>query len=219
MVVEIIGLAGSGKSTLAGALCNHDERIVAGRRFAPAALNNMPFFIRHLLWSLPPLVLQSCGGRRITGREVKRMITLQGWHGVLQRQAAGNDVAIILDQGPIFKLTNLHGFGPEWFRRQRFESWWNRMFRRWASVLDAVIWLDAPRDVLIERIHSRGTWHSLQGKSAAATEDFLSTYHKSSQHVISRLLTNNQFDVLRFDTSRQSSQQIADTALELLQLS
>lgn len=146
------------------------------------------------------------------------MITLEGWHRVLNRQAQTNHSAIILDQGPIFKLANLYGFGPDWLKSANFAHWWDRMFAKWAAVLNMVVWLDAPRDTLVQRIRSRGSWHAVQEQSAIDAENFLSTYQASCEHVVSRLLANSPFQVLRFDSSRESPPQIASEVLAALKL-
>ncbi len=218
LMVEIVGLAGSGKSTLANALSEYDDRIVTAERFVPTAPQNMPFSIHHLLRSLPPLVLHARNGRPITRREIKGMLSLEGWHRVLRRQAARNHAAIILDQGPIFKLANLHGFGPEWLKCRSFANWWDRMFTQWAAALTTVVWLDAPRDILVQRILSRSSWHAVKEQSASEAVNFLSTYQMSCEHVVSSLLANSPIQVLRFDTSHQSPGQIASDVLAALEL-
>lgn len=202
-MVEILGLAGSGKSTLAKALCDRDDRLVAGRRFNPTELGNIPSCLRDLIRTIPTLVPPERKGRRLTRREIKVMLALQGWRRVLQRQAAITNGVIVLDQGPVFKLANLYGFGPEWLKQDNFGPWWDHMFNQWSAVLDMVVWLDAPREVLVQRIRARRTWHAVKEKSVDEAEDFLATYQASCEHVVSRLARDNLFTILRFDTSRQ----------------
>lgn len=217
--VEIVGLAGAGKSTLTNTLCKSGKRVVVADRFRPTALRNMPFSVSYLLCSLPPLVLRGRIRRPMTRSELKRMISLKGWQRVLRRQASVNDAAIVLDQGPVFKLANLHGFGPEWLKRESLSDWWDHMFKQWAAVLDIIIWLDAPRDILVQRIHARRTWHAVKEKSGDEVTDFLSTYQLSCEHVVSNLVARRPIQVIRFDTSRRSPRQIAGDVLAALTLS
>jgi deoxyadenosine/deoxycytidine kinase len=136
--------------------------------------------------------------------EIKKMIYVSGWHSVLMQQSMNHNKVIVIDQGAIFKMAMLHGFGPPRLKSQSFDKWWNQAFTQWACVLDVVIWLNAPDETLIERIQTRNKEHKLQNSSSQAAWSFLAKYRSSLASVISKLSAHNKLRILNFDTHCQS---------------
>ncbi len=141
------------------------------------------------------------------------MVYLQAWHHVLERQVSNNGTVIVLDQGPVFKLAWLYELGRESLKSQNFERWWDSMLKQWATIMDMVVWLDAPDVVLLERIHTRNCWHIVKGKSGQEAYEFLARYRTSYEHIITRLTANRGPTLLRFDTHQKSVDQIVDKVL------
>ena len=144
------------------------------------------------------------------------MIYLKGWRYVLGRQASSNDIVTVLDLGPVFRLARLREFGPEITKSQRFEKWWNNVLCQWATLLDLIIWLDAPNAVLLERIHARKRWHAIKDQSEQGAYEFLARYRTCYEEIIAALASYGGSKVLRFDTSRESLQEVAERVLGAL---
>lgn len=213
LMVELIGPAGAGKSTLARALRHRDRRILTAARFRVGRLDYMPFFVSNALLLLPTILRQSRHGRRLAWSEIKMMVYLTAGNRLLRRQASNHAAVVILDQGPVFQLAQLHGFGPENINSEGFEQWWASVLDRWASALDMVIWLDAPDVVLLERVHTRGKWHRVKNESEQEAREFLARYRASYEQMISALTANGGPRVLRFDTAQESLDRMADDLL------
>ena len=162
---------------------------------------------------LPTFLRQTQHGRRFAWHESKMMVYLTGWHQVLRRQTLNHGTVFILDQGPVFQLAQLHGFGPENINSERFEEWWASVLDQWASTLDMVIWLDAPDAVLLERIHTRSKWHLVKNESEQEAREFLARYRASFEQMISALTADGGPRVLRFDTQQESMDRVVDNLL------
>ena len=129
----------------------------------PRTWRNLPFYARNLLASLPVLArmgLPTLPEGHISREPIASVAILNGWSmtfsaGRAKPARAPTDAPrlILLDQGPLYMLAELHGRGPLGLLRQT--QWWDAMYTRWAGVLDGVVRLDADDAVLIPRC--RGT--------------------------------------------------------------
>ena len=142
------------------------------------------------------------------------MVYLKGWPRVLRQQVARSGMIVLLDHGPIFKLSTLYAFGPERLRSQAFKKWWNDMFKEWAVLLDMVVWLDAPNPVLETRINHRDQRHMVKGKPEQEAREFLERYRKSYEQTLAKLTANGGPTLVQFDTSQTSIEQIAENVLD-----
>jgi len=218
LIVELIGPAGAGKTTLSHALCYRSEKIQIGAEIELRKLRYSTIFVWNALMLLPVILHQWRRSRWFTWEEIKYLVYLMGWPRVLMRQAAHNDTVILLDHGPVFKLATLNAFGPEEFKDQSLDIWWNDMFKQWASTLDIVVWLDAPDPILEKRINSRLQRHMVKGKSEAEVLQFLERYRTSYEQVLAKLKTHGGPALLRFDTSQTTLEQVADQVLQSIDL-
>lgn len=215
-IVEIIGLAGTGKSTLSSALYRQNGKFLASERLGFKKVKHRFFFIEQVFLMLPMFLRQPRNGRGFSRTDIKKMVYLNGWHRVLKRQGSNNDAIIVVDQGPIFKLATLYEFGPDKLKDQRFNEWWDQLFKQWASTVGLVIWLDGSDDILIERICSRDSWHMAKELSTHEVRNFLSEYRMAYDYVMSRLISIEDIPIIRIDTSYQSSEDIVDQVLSSL---
>ena len=126
------------------------------------------------------------------------------------------EAAVLLDHGPVFKLATLREFGPEKLSANGFETWWNNIFKQWASTLDMVVWLDAPDSVLEKRINSREQRHLVKGKTGSEVVHFLGRYRSSYEKILDQLKTHDGPRLLQFDTSRTSLEQVAEEILSVI---
>ena len=221
VVAEIVGPAGAGKSTLTQVLRERDGTMRTGLS----------------VWGLPPTLLclnavlslpRFVGLYRSRGRirrdEVKLIVRLSALHQLLGRESSKSYRTLLLDEGTIFALVKLLAFGDNAKsngngngRSNHLDAWTQSLLNRWARRLDAVIWLDAPDEVLAERIRSRGKSHRVKDKSDAEIFAFLARYRESYERVISELNARHGLKVIRFSTEHYSLEEMADQILAGMQ--
>jgi shikimate kinase len=183
-IVELVGLAGVGKSTLA-------RELVAGRpdlqlglplsrlRSARAQAEAVRPFVM-------PYLRHAAGTAWFPRYQVRGLGYLQAWRRSLDQVPEG--VAyVVLDHGPLFWLTTLDALGPRLTSTAAFRRWWHRTLDDWAGLLDVVVWLDAPDELLMQRIRARAQRHVLLGASDHDSEVFLARYRASYELVREQL--------------------------------
>lgn len=215
LVVELTGPAGAGKTTLSQAMGRRSPSVTVAAKPNAAFLRDGAFFVRNGLRLVPTyLRLYQIGVGWLTWRDIARMAILKGWHRTLRPKTQNAGSIVVLDHGPAFMLAQLHGFGPDCLRSQRARTWWDEMYRQWAAVLDAVVWLDAPDEVLLERIHTREKRHAVKGKLEREARDFLAQYRAAYETVLSRLVADGAGPrLLCINTGRQAPEEVVDRML------
>jgi shikimate kinase len=213
LVLELVGPAGAGKTTLSRTLCQRDPRMVAGLRVGKARQARLT--LQHSAALLPTFLRRHRSDRWFNRAELRAMAYLAGWPEVLGRDAPEPRVTL-LDHGPVFRLAVLREFGPALTRSGAFERHWSLELERWGALLDRVVWLDASDDVLMERIRQREQDHGVKEGSDEAVRAFLGRYRTRLEDVLGRLSKAGGPTALRFDTARQSSEQIAASVLSVL---
>lgn len=216
LLVEIIGPAGAGKTTVLHALRNRHESIQPG--LGLSRFNKIPFFISNTFSMLPTYLRHYRGSRWFTWRESRSMVYLQAGLHVLQKKQPDRRVVTLLDHGPLYRLATLTEFGPAMSTSRRYRQWWAKMFRRWAATLDMIIWLDAPNATLLERIRDRERWHMIKEEGDTEANEFLTRYRRTMERLIAETVTDQTQPLLRFDTSQEPVEEIADRVLERLLL-
>ena len=211
LVLEIAGPAGAGKTTLVSALRQRDDTIVAGVQLS--RLIYLPFFVSNMPFLLAAFLGQRRKSRWFSWSELRAMVYLKAWLHVLSRQASDQHTMTLLDHGPLFRLAWLHAFGPELVKSRGFERWSEDVLSRWAARLDLVVWLDAPDEVLVERIEDRDRWHVVKGKPEQEAYRFLARCRASFDHIMSQAAAHDGPTVLRFDTQRETLEQIVEKVL------
>lgn len=211
-VVELVGPAAAGKSSLIRALTQSNERFTVGVGLRRRRIGHILNFLGNALLLLPIFLRQYRNDRWFTWEEIKMLVYLKGWHHGLRRQAANGSITLV-ENSPIFKLTRLHAFGPENMKGQDFDNWWASMLKRWGNTLDMLIWLDAPDEILINRVHARGRWHEVMDMSGQEANEFLARYRQSYDRIIPALTANYDLKLIRLDTQQESLGQMRDKVL------
>lgn len=141
------------------------------------------------------------------------MVYLKAGLHVLRQQVLNNDRVTILDHGPIYRLAFLRALGPEITTSQSYKSWWTTLLNQWITTLDILIWLDAPNAVLLKRIRTRDSKHTIKEKCEQEACEYLIHYRTFLAQIIAESVTNRQVTLLRFDTNQESVEQMVDKIL------
>jgi hypothetical protein len=210
-IVEIVGPAGAGKTALYHELSRGSSSIYPGNFPDVRKLSTAPFFLRNgLQISTSLLSLSQHNTRKLTRREFAWLSILYGWPDILRKELKNKHQTIILDQGPVYLLTETCEFGPEYLRAQKAESLRQDLYSRWANTLNMIIWLDAADIDLLNRIRRRDKAHIVKDESVETTYEFLARFRKAYARTISNLTARHQdLKILRFDTSKKTPEEIA----------
>jgi hypothetical protein len=211
--IELVGPAGSGKSTLYRALAAQCERVTPGVPFG--GLGHVRLGLRHAAQLLPAWL--ASGDRWLGEKELRSMNYVVGWAEGLERGAAEGTLAVF-DHGPIFRLARLRAFGPRLVESAAFARWAEAAVARWARLLDALVWLDAPDALLAARIDGRDEEHRMKGGAAGDTQRFLARYRAAYDALLSQLAAAGAPAPIRVDTSREAPAAIAERLLATLGL-
>lgn len=211
LIVEIMGPAAAGKTTLIRMLCSDGDEIRSG--IEVASLRSAGVFTAKAASFLPMWLLRRPRGRWFTWREVKSLAFLDLWYREVERGRPRGVLAALLDHGPLYRLTALRAFGPEMVRSERFERWWLGAFDRWKRTVDIVVWLDAPDELLLERVERRGHWYLSADRSIEEKRAFLGRYRAALMGMLEGFAEDGP-KVLRFETERTPARELADRVLE-----
>lgn len=203
-VVELAGPAGAGKTTVARALVGS----LPGARLGspPGRLAT----VRSLVPAAPVLLASRsvvAPGRWWSEAELRSVGYLLAWQRQLRDTATGEP--LLLDHGPVFRLAMLVAGRPQALRHPVFGPWWQRTATAWATLLDAVVVLDAPTDELIARIEARPREHRVQGLDLREAERFVDAYRAAFGKVL-RVVSDEGTPVVRVDTTAPP-EAVADT--------
>jgi len=213
--VELVGPPGAGKTSLYRALLGGREEVVGNPRLRH--IKYVPQIVGDALVMLPTLLQQNRSGHRVTPQHIKKMVYLQVLSRVLEGKDANRIRLRLLDQGPVYILTKLCELGPATLTTNVLAKWWNQNLERSASLLDVVVWLDAPDALLVERINIRGKQHALKGASGHDSREVLARSRAMYGHVISGLSARRSGPrVLRYDTSRESLNELVNRIVTAL---
>jgi len=194
-IVELVGPAGAGKSTITRALAERNADIETGFRIRRAAY--APRFAQ--------AVLSACvSGVPVRGGVLgwRTMAYLDTLQRVLTTRRAEPRITLF-DQGPVFllsllsELTSIDPQAPS-------IRWWDRRIRCWARTLDLIVWLDAPDEILADRMDRRPQRHRMKHALAPERRVFFRECRQRFSKVVAALTAHGPVQVVRLDTSARS---------------
>lgn len=187
-VYELAGPAGAGKTTLAHTLVREQGDFTLGLPAGRAAM------LAGVLGAVPMLLhgRASTAHGPWTAADLRSIGYLHAWRRhAAEQHRPGRHGAVLLDHGPAYRLASLVlgecDTGAPAPLTDAFRQWWTRTAISWSSVLDAVVWLDAPDDVLAARIEGRDRFHRVRGGGADQVQAFLERYRDSYAAVLDLL--------------------------------
>ncbi len=208
-LLEVVGPTGAGKTTVLDALLARDSRI----KRKPTLRNGryVGIVTGAVGAAVATLARRRALGRDVTLEQVLIMAYVQAVPRLLERGHLANANVIAFDQGPIYFVSR-----PS-LLNDRLAPWRETVLDTWASLLDVVVWLDAPDALLVERINARGKRHRLQGSAEGPALEALAESRAVYERVLGELETGRpSWVVLRFNTSVRSADEIADEVLTAL---
>jgi hypothetical protein len=215
--VEIVGVAGSGKSTLTRVL--HSDH---GWHVADSLHTKLPGhwpYVAHGLPGVVPFFAASMRDRpALSWDELKFVLYVAEWDRFLRTEYRDQPGVVVLDQGPMFALACLLWGRKPVTRHASFEAWLRRMAERWSRELDAVVVLDAPDAVLLDRIDAREQRHDAKGVLPHQGFELLGRHREAYGRVFELVESYGRARVLRFDTATIPPARIAGELAELLGL-
>jgi predicted ATPase len=207
-LLEIAGPAGAGKSALRQALATAGQTSQAtiwGLQVSALLRNGV-----ELIPSFIPLWWQA---KTHLWDETRHMVRLRTLQQALRATRPERDT--VFDEGPVFALAWLRGFGHPVMRSQLAEQWWRVAFREWGALMDTVLVLDAPNEVLAHRIRSRPEDHEVKHFSDAEIAAWMERFRMALGWVLSGLAIEGT-SVIRLDSSAARPERLAQRARSVL---
>lgn len=209
--IELTGPAGAGKSTLSISLVRqlHGARgTIWGLPVLPLLLNGaqlVPTFTSLWLHSRSPL-----------WHETRHMVRLRTLQRALRQAAPHSDEVLIFDEGPVFALAWLRGFGHEALRQPPSAEWWQRALREWASTMDAVVVLDAPDQLLATRIRARPHPHEVKEFPDPEIARWMARFRQALDWVLTEMARHGGPSVVRLSSQEEPADRIAERVVNEL---
>jgi hypothetical protein len=143
------------------------------------------------------------------------MVRLRTLHRALRQPGPYSDGVLIFDEGPVFALAWLRGFGNETLRQDPSAEWWRTALREWASIMDAVVVLDAPDHLLAARIRARPRPHQVKEFPDPEIARWMAQFRQALDWVLAEMTRlGGGPEVLRLSTAEQPSERLVEQLLE-----
>ena len=218
VIVELIGPAGAGKTTIRNALIKSDATVQFGAVPQIRDVQNFLFFLWNAALLLPVYfaIYRAKEQQFLSFPLIIRLAVLNGWFKKLDTRDGTGPAVLILDQGPVYMLAELLRHGPSKFRCF-VPRWWQQVCRNWADVLDLIMCLDTPDDVLVERIRSRTKKHGIKQNPDDWAVQFLAESRAAQTEVLTSLTRSpGRVSIVQMDTSQYSVEESVQKILNLI---
>jgi hypothetical protein len=149
--------------------------------------------------------------------ESRHLVRLQTLQKALRDAPPPSAPIILFDEGPVFALAWLRGFGHDSMRSDAAEDWWRTTLQEWAQTIDAVVVLDASDDVLARRIRTRPNWHEVKDLSDHEIAAWMARFRVALNWVLAGLAATGRVVIVRVSIDREHPDRIAEHVLAALQ--
>jgi thymidylate kinase len=208
--IEILGPPGSGKTALIEALQDSERDIIQVSIYWRKP-ENLSVGVRSA-FSVAPVIFDGASNSGLSLKRVMWMIRLQAALQIFHRKAVTPPSIVTFDQGPVYTMVRLEQMALAAPEGSRLRRWWELKLDEWAQTLNLLVLLDAPNDVLIERIRRRSKSHVAKTQSDEAVGELLTDERARYEVLVGMLAQRGVMQVLRFDTSVHSVDEIASQA-------
>jgi predicted ATPase len=204
-LIELAGPAGVGKTTLSRALLGRGGT-------AKGAIWGLPVFslLGNGLRLLPSLLENCRQSGSLLWEESRYMVRLATLHRALTGARPPAARVVVFDEGPIFALAWLRGFGHEVMRSKALEDWWRTTLRDWADLMDAVVVVEANDALLARRIRTRAHAHEVKQFSDPEIVAWMARFRAALSWVLAGLAAEGGPAVLRVTTDREPPEILAE---------
>jgi len=209
-IIELIGPAGAGKSAVA-------ERLLDETCNVQTSLSWKKYRMKCVVRLLPKLVSLLC--QKVPFRYLRYLVNLETNLTVLQNHKSRWILPccnLVLDEGPVFRWASLKQSAANSGMAGIFEnnSWLQNLEARIGEVLDTVVWLDAPDEVLRARINQKVRNHRMKDKPEEIVDLFLNDYRRLFTEIVGD--GTGKIAVKRFDTEQVSIEDVLEGIKALL---
>jgi len=180
-VVEILGVPGSGKSTVVKALMPLEPTLRTGistRAFRKSLVCQMVARCGTIVsWQTHGVSLSVAWSMFVQETQLHLMQTR------LKKENLKYG-SFLLDEGPLAGLVWVNNETADTRGAGIVTPWLKKMINGWADVLDSVSVLDAPDEVLCQRINDRSDDHRIKGADSITSAAFLKNVRMSISHIL-----------------------------------
>jgi hypothetical protein len=170
----------------------------------------------HATWLIPTFTGLWLHSRSPLWLETMHMVRLRTLHRALRRPASPSRTVLIFDEGPIFVLAWLRGFGHEALSQQPSAEWWETTLREWASVIGAVVVLDAPDPLLAARIRARPHPHEVKELPDPEIARWMARFRQALEWVLTEMARHGGPKVIRLSSQDEPADRIAENVAQQL---
>jgi thymidylate kinase len=194
-VVELAGPAGSGKTTVAAHLMQTDETFGPGRLHIP-----LHRFVLDACRLLPTFARMRGTRADIQRKDVKRMLYLSAMSRTVERaRRSGSYRVLLLDEGPVYMLARMRALAGA-IESSGYRKWVQNALEWWGRELDVVALLDAPNEVLVQRIRGRSDPPPVARLTDHELSRFLTRYRAVYEQIVGELAQSGPVRVVRIAT-------------------
>jgi len=198
--LEVVGVAGTGKTTLAHALAQADPTATYSRGLSKSQ-HPLPF-VRHCLRACPDFLTALALGHDVRN-EIADQVVIDTLGEVVERSSC----RLVFDQGPLYRLARMQTL--------RGGTWWLNAIHHWSHLIDRVVWLDAPDELLLERVLARDKPHRLKQLTGVAAKDLLTDHRREYLELLDLIKETHPVSIVRFNTALHTTDQMVSHLLRI----
>lgn len=214
MIIEVVGPSGVGKSALAAEFAKRGAILPPRSIHASSRLT----LACSVAKTAPVLATQYRYLRAGAWQRFTQMVSIDVLrHAVEEVRTPEHSTPIILDQGPVYRLTVIRRAlnQPPARNSSWFSSYWTSLVKYWSRTLDVVILLDADDETLRKRLIQRSGAESANRRDEAR---FLQTPKLiAERNAVIDCLRSDGLKVQEISTTNRTVDETADECIDLLQ--